>query len=79
MQLSQLMGVAALGTVFLTFRHGALHQADHVSATAMSTTAYWLALVSLIGVAAAAMLARSVLLDRPPAPYQGMTILDQHQ
>jgi hypothetical protein len=35
--------------------------------------------VSLLGVAAAAMLARSVLLDRPPAPYQGMTILDQHQ
>jgi EmrB/QacA subfamily drug resistance transporter len=68
MQLSQLMGVAALGTIFLTLRHGALDRADHVSATAMSSTAYWLALVSLLGVVAAATLARSVLRPRPAAP-----------
>jgi Major Facilitator Superfamily len=68
MQLSQLMGVATLGTVFLTLRDGVVRsQADHVSAAAMSTTGYWLALASVLGVVAAAMLARSVLHARTPA------------
>lgn len=68
MQLSQLIGVAALGTVFLTLRHGVLGHPGHVSATAMSSTAFWLASVSVLGGVAAVTLARSVLLDRAAAP-----------
>ena len=73
MQLSQLMGVTSLGTIFLTLRHGALHQTGHVSSAAMSTTAFCLASVSLLGVAAAAVLARSLL------HTASTRSLDQHQ
>jgi EmrB/QacA subfamily drug resistance transporter len=67
MQLSQLLGVATLGTVFLTLRNGALDQAAHASATAMSSTAFWLSVVSALGVAAAATLTHSLLRARPTA------------
>jgi EmrB/QacA subfamily drug resistance transporter len=61
MQLSQLMGVATLGTLFLTLRNGALDQAAHTSASAMTSTAFWLSLVSALGLAAAATLTHSQL------------------
>jgi MFS family permease len=63
MQLGQVTGVAVLGTVFLTLRqhHGGYSTVARTSAHAMSATALLLALVSVIGVLAATMLARSVL------------------
>jgi len=67
MQLSQLMGVAALGTVFLTLRNGVLDHAGHASAAAMSSTALSLSVVSALGVAAAASLTRSIRRARPAA------------
>jgi hypothetical protein len=78
-QLGQLVGVAALGTVFLAIRfgHNAPHPADQVSAAAMQTTAYWLASVSVLGAGTAAMLARAVLPARPPDARQEVAVPDR--
>jgi MFS family permease len=65
-QLSQVVGVAGVGTVFLSLDHPA---GRHASSAAMSTTAYWLALLSLAGLVAATVLARTTLrAARPVAP-----------
>jgi EmrB/QacA subfamily drug resistance transporter len=61
-QLGQVMGVAAFGTVYLS-----LHPIDaHASTRAMSTTADWLALVSLLAVLPATLLGRTA--RRPGEP-----------
>lgn len=58
MQLGQAIGVAVFGAVFLTVA-GPLSPAT--STHAMTVTAYWLALTTTVGIAAAAALARAVL------------------
>ncbi|HKQ02308.1 MAG TPA: MFS transporter, partial [Actinomycetes bacterium] len=58
MQLSQVFGVAVFGGLFLSL---AAHPQAHASATAFATVMLWLAALSLSGVAAATVLARTVL------------------
>ncbi|GAA4630583.1 MFS transporter [Actinoallomurus vinaceus] len=58
MQLGQVLGVAAFGTVFLALRDHAVESA-HASATALSTSGYWLALLAAIGLIPAVALSRN--------------------
>jgi hypothetical protein len=58
MQLSQVLGVAVFGGLFLSLT---AHQQAHGSATALSTVMLWLAALTLSGVASATLLARTVL------------------
>lgn len=59
-QLGQVVGIATFGTVFLSLDGTrVLHPSPGTSAAALSTTAYWLALVALIGLAAALPLSRT--------------------
>jgi hypothetical protein len=57
-QLSQVIGVAVFGGLFLSL---AAHQQAHASATALSTVMVWLAAVTVLGVVCATLLARTVL------------------
>jgi hypothetical protein len=57
-QLSQVIGVAVFGGLFLSL---ATHQQAHASATAVSTVLLWLAALTVLGVASATVLARTVL------------------
>ncbi len=70
MQLGQLMGVAAIGSVYLSraagFSHAAAGRAA-ASAAAMSGTACWLAALSAAGLLAAAVMVRGVRGRRPLA------------
>jgi MFS family permease len=56
-QLSQVIGVAVFGSLFLTL---AAHPSQHASATAFSTVDSWLAALTLAGIAGAVLLARTV-------------------
>jgi hypothetical protein len=72
-QLSQVLGVAILGTVFLSLprQADALSAAAkaHGSAAALTVTTYWLVSLALIGVAAGIGLSRTVLRSRrSPVP-----------
>jgi MFS family permease len=57
MQLSQVLGVAVFGSLFLSL---AAHPRAHASAAAFSTVELWLAALTLLGVAGALLLARTV-------------------
>jgi MFS family permease len=57
-QLSQVIGVAVFGGLFLSL---AAHQQAHASATALSTVMVWLAAVTVLAVVCATLLARTVL------------------
>jgi predicted MFS family arabinose efflux permease len=63
-QLGQLMGVAAIGSVYLSravgFSHAAAPGRAAASAGAMSATACWLAALSVAGLLAAAVMVRAV-------------------
>ena len=62
MQLGQVVGVAAFGTLFLSLEpRSAEHFSVQASAAALSATGYWLALLSVIGVVAGITLSRTVL------------------
>jgi hypothetical protein len=56
-QLSQVIGVAVFGSLFLTL---AAHPGAHPSAAAFATVELWLAALTLLGVAGALLLARTV-------------------
>jgi len=56
-QLSQVIGVAVFGSLFLSL---AAHPAAHASAAAFSTVELWLAALTLLGVVGALLLARTV-------------------
>lgn len=56
-QLSQVIGVAVFGSLFLSL---AAHPRAHASATAFSTVDWWLAGLTLLGVVGALLLARTV-------------------
>jgi MFS family permease len=56
-QLSQVIGVAVFGSLFLTL---AAHPGEHASAAAFSTVELWLAALTLLGVVGALLLARTV-------------------
>ena len=56
-QLSQVIGVAVFGSLFLSL---AAHPRPHASAAAFSTVEVWLAAVTLLGVVGALRLARAV-------------------
>jgi MFS family permease len=58
LQLGQVVGVAAFGSIFLSLLHGPF--TVHSSAHAMSTTSYWLALLAAVGLVPAVALARVV-------------------
>ncbi len=63
MQLGQVVGVAVFGSVFLSLeQRSAPHPSSraHVSAAALSTTGYGLALLAVVGVAAALALSGAV-------------------
>jgi MFS family permease len=65
MQLGQVLGVAVFGTVFLSLwdslrERPAVLAEGHASAAALSTTAWWLALLALAGVAPAVLLSRTL-------------------
>jgi len=65
-QLGQVLGVAVFGTVFLSLQPNPAQA--HTSATALSTTAYGLALLAVIGLVPAMALSRTLLrADRPAA------------
>ncbi|HYY78603.1 MAG TPA: MFS transporter [Actinomycetes bacterium] len=65
-QLSQVIGVAVFGSLFLTL---AAHPRPHASAAAFSTVDSWLAALTALGIAAALLLARTVRAAmRAPAP-----------
>ena len=51
-QLGQLTGIAALGSVYLALRHS-VHATTAATHAAMTTTSYWLAALSLAGLATA--------------------------
>jgi MFS family permease len=73
MQLGQVIGVAAFGTVFLTLKQRpAPHSSPqaYVSSAALSTTGYWLALLAAFGLAASITLARTVLRARQLAAQE---------
>jgi MFS family permease len=57
MQLSQVLGVAVFGSLFLSL---AAHPRAHASAAAFSTVELWLAALTLLGVVGALLLARTV-------------------
>jgi MFS family permease len=59
-QLSQLMGVAVIGSVYLSRAAHAQASRALASAAAMSATAYWLAALSAAGLLAAVVMARAV-------------------
>jgi hypothetical protein len=65
LQLSQVIGIAAFGTLYFTLAN---HPATHPSAHAFATTIAWLAVLMLIGVIGAATLARTVIRARRPTP-----------
>jgi MFS family permease len=56
-QLSQVIGVAVFGSLFLTL---AAHPGAHASAAAFSTVELWLAALTLVGITGALLLARTV-------------------
>jgi MFS family permease len=56
-QLSQVIGVAVFGSLFLTL---AAHPGVHASAAAFSTVELWLAALTLLGIVGALLLARTV-------------------
>jgi MFS family permease len=56
-QLSQVVGVAVFGSLFLSL---ATHPGAHASAAAFSTVELWLAALTLVGVVGAVLLARTV-------------------
>src|SRR6266702_2589844 len=56
-QLSQVIGVAVFGSLFLTL---AAHPCAHASATAFSTVNSWVAALTVLGIAGALLLARTV-------------------
>jgi MFS family permease len=56
-QLSQVVGVAVFGSLFLSL---AAHPGAHASAAAFSTVELWLAALTLVGVVGAVLLARTV-------------------
>jgi len=56
-QLSQVIGVAVFGGLFLSL---AAHQQAHASATAVSTVFIWLAALTLLAIVCATLLARTV-------------------
>ena len=56
-QLSQVIGVAVFGSVFLSL---AAHPGAHASAAAFSTVELWLAALTLLGIVGALLLARTV-------------------
>ncbi len=56
-QLSQVIGVAVFGSLFLTL---AAHPREHASATAFSTIDSWLAVLTVVGIGGALLLARTV-------------------
>jgi hypothetical protein len=58
-QLGQLMGVAAIGSVYLSRAAHAHAPRALASAAAMSGTAYWLAALSAAGLLRAAVMARA--------------------
>jgi hypothetical protein len=65
MQLGQVLGVAVFGTVFLSLwdslrERPAVLAEGHASAAALSTTAWWLALLALAGVTPAVLLSRTL-------------------
>ena len=63
MQLGQVMGVAVFGTVFLSLTQRSTPHTSpqaHISAAAISTTGYWLALLTVIGLVPAVALSRTV-------------------
>jgi EmrB/QacA subfamily drug resistance transporter len=57
LQLSQVVGVAVFGSLFLTL---AEHPGVHASASAISTVETWLSLLCLLAIAGGALLARTV-------------------
>jgi MFS family permease len=59
-QLNQVTGVAVFGTLFLSLRQTSTLVQPQASAHAVSITAVWIALLSLLGVAAAIVLSRTV-------------------
>ncbi|MGH3487638.1 MAG: hypothetical protein ACRDP8_06945, partial [Actinopolymorphaceae bacterium] len=65
LQLSQVLGVAIFGTVFLTL---ARHDGPHASAVALSTTMGWLTVVLAVGAGTGALVARTVLRARSAEP-----------
>lgn len=58
MQLSQVLGVAVFGAMFLSLQSRATTAPAHASAVAMTTTGYWLALLAAIGLIPAVALSR---------------------
>ena len=73
-QLGQLLGVAAIGSVYLSragsgsgprLRSGHVASAAATSAAAMSGTALWLAALSAAGLLAAAVMVRAARGQRP--------------
>ena len=56
-QLSQVIGVAVFGSLFLTL---AAHPRQHASATAFSTVNSWVAALTVLGIVGALLLARTV-------------------
>jgi hypothetical protein len=58
MQLSQVLGVAVFGAMFLSLQTRATTAPAHASAVAMTTTGYWLALLAAIGLIPAVALSR---------------------
>jgi EmrB/QacA subfamily drug resistance transporter len=68
LQLSQVIGVAVFGSVFLA---GARHHTPNASATAISTTMSWLAVVLVVGAGTGLPLARTVLRARRAAVLSG--------
>jgi hypothetical protein len=56
-QLSQVLGVAVFGSLFLSL---AAQQQPHASAAAFPTVELWLAALTLLGVVGALLLARTV-------------------
>jgi MFS family permease len=65
LQLSQVLGVAIFGTVFLTL---ARHDGPNASAVALSTTMGWLTVVLTVGAGTGALVARTVLRARSAEP-----------
>lgn len=59
-QLNQVIGVAVFGTIFLSLRQTGAATRAQASAEALSTTAFWLTLLLLLGVASGVALSRTV-------------------
>jgi EmrB/QacA subfamily drug resistance transporter len=74
-QLGQVIGIAAYGTVFLSLEQGShLPSVARISGSALSTTCYWLVLLGVVGLVPAVALARTVLRAKRPAAPKGSPV-----